>query len=91
MTLNGHTDPVWSVAFGEGNVLASGSYDKSVKIWNAENGQLIRTLNGHTNSVISVAFGEGNVLASGSYYNSVNIWNISKKCYFEKLKMKNIF
>ena len=89
--MNGHTDWVESVAFGEGNILASGSYDNSVKIWNAENGQLIRTLNGHTNSVISVAFGEGNVLASGSYYNSVNIWNISKKCYFEKLKMKNIF
>ena len=35
MTLNGHTDWVESVAFGEGNVLASGSYDNSVKIWNA--------------------------------------------------------
>ena len=89
--MNGHTYWVLSVAFGEGNVLASGSYVNSVKIWNAENGQLIRTLNGHTNSVISVAFGEGNVLASVSDDNSVNIWNISKKCYFEKLKMKNIF
>ena len=89
--MNGHTYWVWSVAFGQGNILASGSGDRSIKIWNAENGQLIRTLNGHTNSVISVAFGEGNVLASVSDDNSVNIWNISKKCYFEKLKMKNIF
>ena len=66
MTLNGHTDCVWSLAFGQGNILASGSGDRSIKIWNAENGQFIRTLNGHTDSVWSVAFGQGNILASGS-------------------------
>ena len=41
LTLIGHTSGVLSVAFGKGNILASGSYDNSVKIWNAENGQLI--------------------------------------------------
>ena len=74
-TLNGHTYSVLSVAFGQGNILASGSYDRSIKIWNAENGQLIRTLNGHTDSVRSVAFGQGNILASGSVDRSIKIWN----------------
>ena len=71
--LTGHTGPVNSVAFGEKNVLASGSGDNTIKIWNITNGQVIRNLTGHTDSVNSIAFGKDNVLASGSYDSTIKI------------------
>ena len=50
-TLNGHTDYVWSLTVLADNTLASGSVDKTIKIWDTEKGQLIKTLNGHTGHV----------------------------------------
>ncbi len=36
-TLNGHTDWVWSVCFSpDGKFIASGSDDRTVKIWNKD-------------------------------------------------------
>ena len=75
-TLEGHTDAVRSLAFlGEGR-LASGSNDKTIKIWNTETGGCVRTLAGHTGAVRSLAsLGDGR-LASGSYDKTIKIWNI---------------
>ncbi len=51
-SLIGHNNGVWSVAFSpDGKVLASGSVDKSIKLWNVANGQLIKSLIGHTDEV----------------------------------------
>jgi len=45
--LSGHTDWVRSVAFsGDGSKVVSGSIDKTVKIWSADNGEVIQTLSG---------------------------------------------
>ena len=45
--LSGHTSRVLSVAFsGDGSKVVSGSNDKTVKIWNADNGEVIQTLSG---------------------------------------------
>ncbi|TFI54976.1 serine/threonine protein kinase [Mastigocladus laminosus UU774] len=77
-TLKSHSDSVNSVAFSpDGKTLASGSWDKTVKIWNVGTGQVIRTLNGHSNFVYSVAFSpDGKTLASGSFDNTIKIWNV---------------
>jgi WD40 repeat protein len=66
--LTGHTDAVSSVAFSpDGKLLASGSWDKTIKLWDVASGSLVRTLSGHTSGVRSVAFSpDGRLLASGS-------------------------
>ena len=80
-TLTGHTDTVTSVAFGEVDgrtLLASGSNDKTVRLWNPATGQSIHNLTGHTGPVTSVAFGEidgRTLLASGSSDKTIRVWD----------------
>ena len=56
--------------------LASGSRDRSIRLWNAHTGEHIRTLEGHADWVFSVAFSpDGKTLASGSRDRSIRLWN----------------
>jgi len=75
-TLTGHTSYVFSVAFSpDGNTVASGSLDGTVRLWNASTGALVRTLAGHTDWVRSVAFSpDGNTIASGSDDGTIVLW-----------------
>jgi WD40 repeat protein len=55
----------------------SGSDDNTIKLWNVETGQEIRTLKGHDNSVSSVNFSpDGKTLVSGSADNTIKLWNL---------------
>ena len=64
----------------DGLLLASGSADKTIKLWDAKNGSLVRTLTGHTDAVYSVAFSpDGSVLASGSEDGAILFWDAGKK------------
>ena len=78
-TLEGHSDSVSSVAFSpDGSKVASGSYDRTVRVWNVATGQVEQTLEGHSNSVWSVAFSpDGSKVASGSYDSTVRVWNVA--------------
>jgi len=54
--LKGHSGWIWSIAFSpDGQTIASGSFDSSVKLWDATTGQCLNTLQG-TGGVWSVAF-----------------------------------
>ena len=76
-TLEGHTDLVWSVAFRpNGVMLASASWDQTVRLWNVNTGQLLHTLTGHTDEALSVAFSpDGQTLASASWDGTIHLWN----------------
>ncbi|OBS17519.1 hypothetical protein FPOA_12011 [Fusarium poae] len=76
-TLEGHGDSVTSVVFStDGQRLASGSRDKTVKIWDAATGACEQTLEGHGDPVTSVVFSaDGQRLASGSHDGKVKIWD----------------
>jgi WD40 repeat protein len=76
----GHTDAVWSVAWSpDGRSLASGSEDRTVKVWDVERGELLHTLSGHTDVVFSVAWSpNGRRLASSSGDWTVKVWDVEQ-------------
>jgi WD40 repeat protein/serine/threonine protein kinase len=76
-TLKGHASGVTSVAFSpDGQRLASGSYDHTVKIWSTATGLDLGPLKSHAGVVTSVAFSpDGRRLASGSDDQTVKIWD----------------
>jgi WD40 repeat protein len=78
--LAGHTDIVWSVAFSpDGKMLASGSWNGTVKLWNLE-GKQLHTLTGHSDKVWSVAFSpDGKTVASASDDKTVKLWSVEGK------------
>jgi WD40 repeat protein len=60
-----------------GQLLASGSADKTIKIWSVDAGECLHTLTGHQDWVWQVAFSsDGQLLASGSGDKTIKIWSI---------------
>jgi len=76
--LTGHNDRIHAVAFGpHGKLLASGSYDGTVRLWDVSthrpSGTPLRVTRGQ---VYSVAFAHNGTLASGSSDGMVRLWNV---------------
>jgi WD40 repeat protein len=66
-----------SIAFSpDGTHLVSGSYDKTLKIWNLHTLECVSTLEGHTYLVNTVCYSNnGKKIASGSNDTTIKIWN----------------
>jgi F-box/WD-40 domain protein MET30 len=71
--LKGHQNSVMCLDLQD-NILATASYDTTIKIWDVETGKEIRTLVGHTSGVRTVQF-SGPRLFSGSMDKTIRIWN----------------
>jgi WD40 repeat protein len=76
-TLADHTNRILAIDFHPDNLrLASGSCDRTVKLWDINTGHCINTFYGHQSWIWSVAFSpDGNLLASGSYDHTTKVWD----------------
>lgn len=72
-TFKGHENGVTCLQFDD-NILATGSYDTTIKIWNIESGEVIRTLRGHSGAVRTLQFDDSKLI-SGSFDKTIKIWN----------------
>ncbi|XP_056269101.1 WD repeat, SAM and U-box domain-containing protein 1 isoform X2 [Pseudoliparis swirei] len=81
-TLRGQAAPVLSCAFSsDGQLLVSGSVDKTVTIYDAENALLLYTLNQHERYVTACCFSPTSpLIATGSMDKTVNIWRLEDGC-----------
>jgi serine/threonine protein kinase len=78
-TLSGQRDSVLSVAFSpNGRLLASGSSDSTINLWDVTSGRSVRQLIGHKGQVFGVAFSpNGRMLASASGDRTVKLWDVA--------------
>ena len=76
--LEEYRDNVESVAYSpDGKYVCSGSMDNTVRLWNTETGETLRTLKGHRWWVKSVSFSpDGLYVCSGSWDTTVRLWNV---------------
>ncbi|NXU53948.1 WSDU1 protein, partial [Turnix velox] len=80
-TLKGHSAPVLACAFSfDGQMIVSGSVDKSVILHETTTGNTLQTLSQHTRYVTTCAFAPCSLLlATGSMDKTVNIWQFDPK------------
>lgn len=57
--------------------LASGSYDKTIKIWSLSTNQVLGTLSGHGGRVLTITQIASGKLVSGSYDATIKIWDLN--------------
>lgn len=78
LTFTGHSGIVFEVMFSpDGELLASGSVDNTVSVWQKKDGKILRTLQ-HPSGVTALAFSpDGKYLATGSYDSNVRLWRVA--------------
>ncbi|MBS0241673.1 MAG: protein kinase [Proteobacteria bacterium] len=75
--LEGHEDASRALAYASrGPFLASGSADHTVKLWNLDKGELVRTYRGHGEQIAAVAFDpDGRTLATAGSDGQIRLWS----------------
>lgn len=86
-TLEGHANSIAAIALSpDGKFFASGSYDRTLKLWHLGTGALVSTLEGHLEPVLAVVFSlDGRLLISGSVDDSIRLWDVATGTLVSKL------
>ncbi len=76
--LRSHSDGVTAVAMSaDGQLVLSGSWDKTLKVWDAASGCELRTLAGHAGEIDTVAMSaNGRRAVSGSFDQTIRVWDL---------------
>lgn len=88
-SVEGHAEGLYALAFShDGKILATGGVagglrgngnDKSIKIWNVEDGRELARLVGHDKGIYSLTFApDGKSLVAADYDGSMRHWNLDK-------------
>jgi WD40 repeat protein len=82
---------VQSVAFSpDGKMIASGSHDGKVRLWDIGSGRLIHSFAEHGYIVYSVAFNpDGKTLASASGDRTIKLWNVGARKFIRSFDLGN--
>ena len=72
--LEGHKHSVRTICQISEDFFASGSFDKTIKIWNIKTMNCVQTLNGHESNVISILYHSSGFLISCSNDYYIKIW-----------------
>jgi WD40 repeat protein len=77
---NGHSDTVYGVSFSpDKKMIATGSADKFVKVWEVPSAKFVKSFEGHTHHVLDIGWmADGKLLASAGGDNTVKIWDFDK-------------
>ncbi|KAM9250168.1 WD repeat, SAM and U-box domain-containing protein 1 isoform 3-T3 [Dugong dugon] len=90
-TLSGHSAPVLACAFShDGQMLVSGSVDKSVVVYDTNTENILHRLTQHTRYVTTCAFALNTLLlATGSMDKTVNIWQFDTEALCQAGSMED--
>jgi WD40 repeat protein len=77
---NGHSDTVYGICFSpDAKMIATGSADKFVKVWEIPSGKFVKSFEGHTHHVLDIGWmSDGKLLASAGGDNTVKVWDFEK-------------
>eukprot|EP00118_Oscarella_pearsei_P008612 m.45424 g.45424 ORF g.45424 m.45424 type:complete len:202 (+) comp33593_c0_seq11:13-618(+) len=79
--MTGHQQLINEVLFSpDCRIIASASFDKSIKLWDGKTGKFLAALRGHVGAVYQIAWSaDSRLLCSGSADSTLKIWDIKTK------------